>query len=161
LAIGITGQPTLLPALCDPGRRARRAKSDGIDAEFLLRTSLAWLRGEPRVCSMVPTPTEADEYARRCVRERSELVAERISFDAQDKTNAQLKALNAFWTMHFRDKGVFLAAYDEYRTLEEFAQRLEYSLRSLIERRIKDASSEARRMEFRCTSKAMLNIAPA
>jgi transposase len=28
---------------------------------------------------MVPTPTEADEDARRCVRERSELVAERIS----------------------------------------------------------------------------------
>ena len=42
-------------------RRARRAKSDGIDAELLLRTLLAWLRGEPRVCSMVPIPTEADE----------------------------------------------------------------------------------------------------
>jgi transposase len=33
-------------------RRARRAKSDGIDAELLLRTLLAWLRGKPRVCSM-------------------------------------------------------------------------------------------------------------
>ena len=29
----------------------RRAKSDGIDAEVLLRTLLAWQRGEPRVCS--------------------------------------------------------------------------------------------------------------
>ena len=59
-------------------RRARRAKSDGIDAELLLRTLLAWLRGEPPVCSMVPIPAEADEDARRCVRERSELVAERV-----------------------------------------------------------------------------------
>ena len=42
---------------------------------------------------------------------------------------------------HFVDRGVFLAAYDEYRTLEEFAQRLEQSLRKLIERRIKDASA--------------------
>jgi transposase len=67
-------QPSSVPV----DRRARRAKSDGIDAELLLRTLLAWLRGEPRVCSMVPTPTEADEDARRCVRERSELVAERI-----------------------------------------------------------------------------------
>jgi transposase len=58
-------------------RRARRAKSDGIDAELLLRTLLAWLRGEPRVCSMVPVPDEADEDARRCVRERAELVSER------------------------------------------------------------------------------------
>ena len=68
-------QPSSVPV----DRCARRAKSDGIDADLLLRTLLAWLRGEPRVCSMVPTPTEADEDARRCVRERSELVAERIS----------------------------------------------------------------------------------
>ena len=67
-------QPSSVPV----DRRARRAKSDGIDAELLLRTLLAWLRGEPRVCSMVPIPAEADEDARRRVRERSELVAERV-----------------------------------------------------------------------------------
>src|SRR5215217_8237730 len=60
-------------------RRMRRAKSDGIDAELLLRTLLAWLRGEPRVCSMVPIPTEADEDARRCVRERQDLLGERVA----------------------------------------------------------------------------------
>jgi transposase len=68
-------QPSSVPV----DRRARRAKSDGIDAELLLRTLLAWLRGEPRVCSMVPIPNEADEDARRCVRERAELVSERVS----------------------------------------------------------------------------------
>jgi len=57
----------------------RRAKSDGIDAELLLRTLLAWLRGEPRVCSMVPIPDQTDEDARRAVRERGELVAERVA----------------------------------------------------------------------------------
>jgi transposase len=67
-------QPSSVPV----DRRARRAKSDGIDAELLLRTLLAWLRGEPRVCSMVPIPDEADEDARRCVRERAELLAERV-----------------------------------------------------------------------------------
>jgi WD40 repeat protein len=59
---------------------------------------------------------------------------------AQAASMAQLGALNAFWTRHFADRGVFLAAYDEYRTLEEFAQRLEESLRKLIVRRIKDLS---------------------
>ncbi len=68
-------QPSSVPV----DRRARRAKSDGIDAELLLRTLLAWLRGEPRVCSMVPIPNEADEDARRFIRERAELVAERVS----------------------------------------------------------------------------------
>ena len=68
-------QPSSVPV----DRRARRAKSDGIDAELLLHTLLAWLRGEPRVCSMVPIPAEVDEDARRCVRERDELVAERVA----------------------------------------------------------------------------------
>ena len=68
-------QPSSVPV----DRRARRAKSDGIDAELLLRTLLAWLRGEPRVCSMVPIPTEADEDERRRVREREDLMAERVS----------------------------------------------------------------------------------
>ena len=36
-------QPSSVPV----DRRMRRAKSDGIDAELLLRTLLAWLRGEP------------------------------------------------------------------------------------------------------------------
>src|ERR671921_1515784 len=43
-------QPSSVPV----DRRARRAKTDALDVEMLLRTTLAWLRGEPRVCSMVP-----------------------------------------------------------------------------------------------------------
>ena len=54
-------QPSSLPV----DRRARRAKTDIADVEMLLRTLMAWLRGEPRICSMVPIPSEADEEARR------------------------------------------------------------------------------------------------
>jgi WD40 repeat protein len=56
--------------------------------------------------------------------------------EARARSIAQLDALDAFWKRHFADRGIFLAAYDEYRTLEEFARRLEESLRKLIERRI-------------------------
>jgi hypothetical protein len=63
--------------------------------------------------------------------------------EARAKSNAQLDALDQFWRLHFADRGVFLAAYDEYRTLGEFAQRLEESLRKLIDRRVKDASANA------------------
>ena len=66
-------QPSSLPV----DRRARRAKTDIIDVEMLLRTLMAWLRGEPRVCSMVPIPSEADEEARRAYREREDLTGER------------------------------------------------------------------------------------
>ena len=50
---------------------------------------------------------------------------------ARARSLAQLEALDAFWQRHFADRGVFLAAYDQYRTLEEFAQRLEQALRKL------------------------------
>ena len=54
-------------------RGARRTKTDIIDVEMLLRTLMAWPRGEPRVCSMVPIPTEADEEARRAYREQEDV----------------------------------------------------------------------------------------
>jgi transposase len=46
---------------------------------MLLRTLMARLRDEPRVCSMVPIPDEADEEARRPHREREDLVRKRRS----------------------------------------------------------------------------------
>jgi len=59
-------------------RRRRNAKSDGIDGESLVRVLLAWLRREPRVCSMVRPPSPEEEDRRRLVRERQTLVDERI-----------------------------------------------------------------------------------
>jgi transposase len=58
-------------------RRHRRAKTDRIDGETLVRTLMAWMRGEPRVCSMVHVPTVDDEDRRRIGRERKALVEER------------------------------------------------------------------------------------
>jgi len=60
-------------------RRGRRAKSDRIDGEALLRTLMAFKRGEPRVCSMVRAPSPEDEDRRRVCRERKVLVAERTA----------------------------------------------------------------------------------
>jgi transposase len=59
-------------------RRRRRAKTDRIDGETLVRTLLAYKRGEPRVCSMVKAPTLEEEDRRRICRERKTLTAERV-----------------------------------------------------------------------------------
>ena len=59
-------------------RRRRRAKTDRIDGETLLRTLLAYKRGEPRVCAMVKAPSPGEEDRRRLCRERKTLVAERV-----------------------------------------------------------------------------------
>jgi transposase len=59
-------------------RRRRRAKTDRIDGETLLRALLAHKRGEPRVCSMVRAPTPENEDRRRVCRERKVLIMERV-----------------------------------------------------------------------------------
>ena len=59
-------------------RRHRRAKTDAIDGETLLRTLMAWARGERRVCSMVRAPSPEEEDCRRLTRERGTLLKERI-----------------------------------------------------------------------------------
>jgi hypothetical protein len=59
-------------------RRRRRAKTDRIDGEALLRTLLAYKRGEPRVCAMVKAPIPEEEDRGRLCRERKVLIAARI-----------------------------------------------------------------------------------
>src|SRR5476649_2428129 len=59
-------------------RRRRRAKTDKIDGETLVRTLMAFKRGEPRVCSMARAPTPQEEDRRRVCRERRTLVGERV-----------------------------------------------------------------------------------
>src|ERR1017187_4544394 len=66
------------PASIATSRRRRRAKTDGIDGEALVRALLAYKRGEPRVCAMVKAPTPEEEDRRRLCRERKVLIAERV-----------------------------------------------------------------------------------
>src|SRR6202007_582390 len=66
------------PASIATSRRRRRAKTDKIDGEALVRTLLAYKRGEPRVCAMVKAPTPEEEDRRRLCRERKVLIGERV-----------------------------------------------------------------------------------
>lgn len=62
-------------------RRARRAKTDRLDAEGMLRVLAAWLGGDRRVCSMVRVPTPDEEDAKRPHREREYLVQEKLRIE--------------------------------------------------------------------------------
>jgi len=66
------------PASIAVPRRRRRVKTDRIDGEILVRTLLAFKRGEPRVCSMLRPPTPAQEDRRRLMREYKDLTGERV-----------------------------------------------------------------------------------
>jgi len=58
-------------------RRARRAKTDRLDAEGMLRVLANWLDGDRQVCSMVVVPTPEEEDAKRPHREREHLVQDK------------------------------------------------------------------------------------
>ncbi len=60
-------------------QRARRVKTDRIDGERMLRTLMAYLRGEPRVVRIVRVPTPEQEDARRASRERGRLTKEQTA----------------------------------------------------------------------------------
>jgi transposase len=70
-------------------REHRRAKTDRLDTELLMRAFVGWLRGEKRHCSMVAIPTVEEEDARRPNRERGNLVTE------QTRIVNQIKAILA------------------------------------------------------------------
>jgi len=59
-------------------RRARRAKTDRLDAARLLRALMAWWRGDRAACHMVQAPSVEREDARRTHRERQRLITERV-----------------------------------------------------------------------------------
>ena len=61
------------PASLLVDRRARRAKTDRLDAAGLLRTLMARARGERQVCRVVRVPSPEEEDARRQHRERTRL----------------------------------------------------------------------------------------
>jgi transposase len=77
---GITNY-VLEPTSILVNRRARRAKTDRLDAEGMLRVLMAYLSGDRKACSMVRVPTPNEEDAKRPHREREHLVRERLRIE--------------------------------------------------------------------------------
>jgi transposase len=74
-------------------QRGRRAKTDRIDGELLLRTLMAHLRGEPRVVRIVQAPSVEQEDARRASRERERLVKEQTAHSNRIKALLRLQGM--------------------------------------------------------------------
>jgi len=90
-------------------RRRRRAKTDAIDGETLLRTLRAWKRGEPRVCAMVAPPSPDQEDQRRISRERAILLRERVRHVNRIKGLLSSQGITDFEPLH-KDRRIRLDA---------------------------------------------------
>jgi transposase len=81
------------PASIAVEQRSRRAKTDRIDGELMLRTLMAHLRGEPRVVRIVRVPSVEQEDARRASRERDRLVKEQTGHTNRIKALLRLQGV--------------------------------------------------------------------
>lgn len=81
------------PASIAVEQRSRRAKTDRIDGELLLRTLMAHQRGEPRVVRIVRVPSVEQEDARRASRERDRLVKEQTGHTNRIKALLRLAGM--------------------------------------------------------------------
>jgi len=100
------------PSSIEVNRRARRAKTDRIDLEKMIRSFLAYLRGEPRVCSMLHVPTAEEEDRKRQTRERERLLKERTAHTNRIKGVLHGQGIRDAMPL----KPGFIAALSEART---------------------------------------------
>jgi transposase len=94
VAAGITNL-VFDPASIAVEQRARRAKTDRIDGELLLRTLMAYSRGEPRVVRIVRVPSPEQEDVRRATRERERLIKEQTAHTNRIKGLLRLLGIGA------------------------------------------------------------------
>jgi transposase len=113
MAAGITNY-VFDPSSIAVDQRARRAKTDRIDGEKMLRTLMAYLRGEPRVVRIVRVPTPEQEDARRCTRERHRLTKEQTAHTNRIKALLRLHGF-AVGNPRRRDWLTWLAAQRDWQ----------------------------------------------
>ena len=91
------------PASITVSRRRRWAKTDRLDGEILLRTLMAYTRGEPHVCAMVHVPSAEEEDQRRISRERKTLIGERVTHVNRIKGLLYSQGVSGYEPLH-RDR---------------------------------------------------------
>ena len=144
----------------DPGslqvnRRARRAKTDRLDAAMLLRALIAWCRGDRAACHMVQVPSVAREDARRTHRERQRLVAERVQHVNRIKGLLAAQGIDDYRPLR-RDRSTRL---DELRTKD--GRMLPPRLRREIERELQRLELVLEQLEAVEAERAAAVAAPA
>jgi len=113
LAAGITNY-VFDPASIAADQRARRVKTDRIDGEKMLRTLMAYLRGEPRVVRIVRVPCAEQEDTRRASRERGRLIKEQTAHTSRIKALLRLLGM-AVGNPRRRDWLSWLAAQRDWQ----------------------------------------------
>ncbi|MFZ0763941.1 MAG: IS110 family transposase [Bradyrhizobium sp.] len=136
------------PASIQVSRRARRAKTDRIDLEQLMRALLAFLRGEPRVCSVVHVPGVEDEDRKHRNRERQRMLKERTAHTNRIKGLLHAQGIRDAMPLQpgFLDKLAELCTGDGRRLPQRLKQEVarEHERLCLVNRQIAVLEADSR-----------------
>ena len=109
--------PRVDVVVCDPAslevvRKAKRAKTDRVDARRMVRALRAWDGGEAEALSVIRIPTEEEADAKRLLRNRERLVIDRTRLGDTIKGLLKQQGIREADPRHPK----FLADLDEVRT---------------------------------------------
>jgi transposase len=131
-------------ASIEVSRRARRAKSDRLDASKLLTMVIRHHGGEKKLWSVVHVPSAADEDRRHVHRELEELKGERTRSINRIKGLLMGVGLESEVGPNFGEQLAALRTWDKQPLPPELRQRLqrEFERWQLVNRQIKDLDKE-------------------
>jgi transposase len=98
-------------------RRAKRAKTDRLDAEGLIRVLAAYAGGDAQICSMVRVPTVEEEDGKRVHREREYLVQERTRIENRMLALLATQGVRARPSLRTSDRDMALLKSGDGRTI--------------------------------------------
>jgi transposase len=131
-------------ASIEVNRRARRAKSDGLDAEKLVKMLIRYHGGDQKIWSVVRVPSVADEERRHLHRDLQEMKAERTRHNNRIKGLLAGVGLDVDVTSDFPDRLKELRTWDGAEVPTELQQRLlrEFQRWQFVHRQILDQDNE-------------------
>ena len=131
-------------ASIEVNRRARRAKSDRLDVEKLVKMLMRYHGGERKIWSVVRVPSVADEERRHLHRDLQELKAEQTRHNNRIKGLLAGVGLDAEVAADFPDRLKELRTWDGKEVPAELQQRLvrEFQRWQFVHRQILDLDNE-------------------
>jgi transposase len=131
-------------ASIEVNRRARRAKSDGLDAGSLVRMLLRYHGGERKLWSVVNPPTVADEERRQLHRDLQELKAQRAQHSNRIKGLLAGCGLDVEVDAGFPQRLEALRTWEDRPVPPQLQARLrrEFERWRLVDRQVRDLENE-------------------
>lgn len=147
-------------ASIEVNRRQRRAKTDRVDAQSLMRLLMRYCGGEKKVMSVVRVPSIEDEDRRRLHRERGRLIKERGGHSARIKSLLIAHGIRIDMNRFFLPRLKEAKSACGYKVGEELKSEIEreYLRYQLVDEQIKRLESLQKQRAEQEHSKAMQQV---